>query len=54
MFKNTCLVDTTAKYLSSNHCKEVEENVDEEEFAEYWQCQAPGRRSDDSEIAKLH
>ena len=54
MLENTRLVNLTAKDLCSNHCKEVEEKVDEEYFAEDWQGQAPARRNDDSEIAQLH
>ena len=54
MLENTRLVNLTAKDLCSNNCKEVEEKVDEEDFAEDWQGQAPARRNDDSEIAQLH
>ena len=54
MLENTWLINLTAKDLCSNHCKEVEEKVDEEDFAEDWQCQAPARLNDDSEIAQLH
>ena len=53
MLENTPLVNLPAKYLSSNHSKEVEQNVDEEDFAEDGLSQASGCRNDDSEIAKL-